>query len=294
MTKELNTNWFDLKNYEVLTSLSIEDWASVLESRHYINGLCDYAKGKSDEDFEWDLQAMADDLKAGHFGADAKVDCYINHDRATEKLIGHPFSTTSVDVLRNYQAWEMAEDKWPGPESNAFQKMRDEWLKPREDGKDRDDLLEAAHAPYDLRFKQYLNRDYIPFLLHLVVDLNAPDEQVLNDMKYLLPLYRKITGYRIPKKLAHKKLFTQKTFDYWIEYGLIPYLDLVLIAKIEDKEITQGKLAELIFPDEFEVDGKYRIRTITKPEAERLMEDATIWALMRQAADEKLANAENT
>ena len=151
-------------------------------------------------------------------------------------------------------------------------------------------LMEVAHAPYDFHFKQYLNSDYIPSSAHVVVNLEAPDEQIKNDFNHWLTHYRKASGCHVPKKKAHEKLFNQKTFDYWVEYGLILYLDLVIVAKLEGKNITQEKLGELIFPDEVDdVDTTYRIRTITAPEADRLIESATRWSLKRQAAREKLA-----
>ena len=118
--------------------------------------------------------------------------------------------------------------------------------------------------------------------------MNAPDEQIKKDFSHWLLHYRKAAGYHLPKKKIHKKLFTQKTFDYWIKYGLIPYIDLVLVAKMEGKEITQEKLGELIFPDEPSVDQAYRIRTITKPEAERLIKHKVHQSLIQQAANEKL------
>jgi hypothetical protein len=283
--EKLDTSgWFDLKNYEPLKTMSIEGWASVLESRAYCHEVYDY--DAKQEDLEWTLQAMADELKAGYFVVDPFVDGYINEDYAKEKLMGHPFSTSSVDSLRNYEAWDMANDRWPSRELSVFQKIRDEWQKPcenNEDGENKDDLLEVAHAPYDFHFKQYLNSDYIPSLAHVVISLEAPDEQIENDFSHWLTHYRKAAGCHIPKNKAHEKLFSQKTFDYWIEYGLIPYLDLVLIAKIEGKVITQETLGELIFPDESNLNLEYRIKTVTKPEAERLMEYSTRWSLLHQA-----------
>jgi hypothetical protein len=79
---------------------------------------------------------------------------------------------------------------------------------------------------------------------HVVINLSASDEQFKNDFSHWLTHY-----WQAINDQHQKMLFTQADFDYWIEYGVIPYLDLVLIAKIEDKKITQNKMAQLVFPN---------------------------------------------
>lgn len=74
---------------------------------------------------------------------------------------------------------------------------------------------------------------------HVVINLSASDEQIKNDFSHWLTHYRQAINYQ-----HLKMLFTQADFEYWVEYGVIPYLDLVLIAKIEDKKITQNKMAQ--------------------------------------------------
>jgi hypothetical protein len=172
-------------------------------------------------------------------------------------------------------------------EVDKCEKERDEYKKEFDDDENYQDFIrEARRIPYDFRRKQYFNRDYISSQAHVTVDLDATDEQIENDFSHWLKHYRKASGYRVPKKKVHEKLFSQKTFDKWIECGLIPYLDLVIVAKMEGKTISQEKLGEVIFPDEPECNLDYRIRTITKPEAERLMEESTWWSILAQIANE--------
>jgi uncharacterized protein DUF6387 len=289
VAEELDTSWFDLKNYDALKAMSIEGWASALQARANIFEIYDYAILKGQDIASTQLQLMADELKDGYFEFDGMIDSYVNEDHTAERLTWHSFSTLSVGSLKNHEAWNMTENKYSSSEWIAFQKMRDEWQKPWEGDDKKEDIKDAAHAPYDFRFKQFLNRDYISSHAHVVINLDFPDEQIINDLKQWLTHYRKAAGYNVPKRLAHKRVFTQSSFDNWIKDGVIPYLDLVIVAKIEGKEITQNKLGKVIFPDEFDVDTEYRIRTITKPEAERLMEDSTRWSLMFQAAFEKVA-----
>jgi hypothetical protein len=174
-------------------------------------------------------------------------------------------------------------------EADKIEKAHEEYTKEFDGDENYHDFIREAHrTPYDFRHKQYFDRDYISSSAHVTIDLDATNEQIKNDFSHWLTHYREASGYRVPKKIVHKKSFTQKTFDTWIKFGLIPYLDLVLVAKIEGKEITQEKLGELIFPDETTTNRnlEYRIRTITKPEAERLMEDSTRWSILAEAAAE--------
>lgn len=97
---------------------------------------------------------------------------------------------------------------------------------------------EIAYTPHDFHIKQHSHFDLEPSA-HVVINLSASDEQIKNDFSHWLTHYRQAINYQ-----HLKMLFTQADFEYWVEYGVIPYLDLVLIAKIEDKKITQNKMAQ--------------------------------------------------
>ncbi len=111
----------------------------------------------------------------------------------------------------------------------------------------------------------------------MTINLFATDEQIKQDFTDWLENSRRMADIK-----PQKKLFSQVNFDYWIEYGVIQYLDLVLIAKIEGKKITQNQLARLIFPNEHEIDIVERLRKVTKPTAESLMKNQTYKSLSLQ------------
>lgn len=108
------------------------------------------------------------------------------------------------------------------------------------------------------------------------IDLSASDEQVRNDFEKWLKDYRKNTEH---KHEPVKKNFTDKDMSKWVEYRVLPYLDLMLVAKYEGKKIRQKKIVELIFPDYVELD---KLRKTIKPEAERLMKYKTLSAIAAQ------------
>lgn len=120
------------------------------------------------------------------------------------------------------------------------------------------------------------------------INLYATDEQIKEDFNQWLIHARKATNNQ-----RQKKLFTQADFDYWIEYGVIPYLDLMLIARIEGKKITQNKLARLIFPDEYDVDVAERLRKVTKPTAQELLSNEVHQTLLAQFSSEKANGIKN-
>ena len=81
---------------------------------------------------------------------------------------------------------------------------------------------------------------------------------------------------------SSKKNFTDKNLSDWMQWRLLPYIDLMLAAAIEKKEITQPKMARLIFNDEYEVDIVDRLRRTTKPKAEWLIKEETLLAINAQ------------
>ncbi len=361
MAKELDTSWFDLKNYEPLKSMSIEDWALMLQTRYFINDEYDFfikqkTLGQVDDNDLYTqeyIEKLTGHLKHKRCSLVDSFEYYTAKSFVNDDDVNNSFSISSVNSLTVIESWDIAEDSTFGADidyQSIYQKTRDkhafqslmldaiwhrvgkmfcakgeavyakniakeglsaesllefekevdkykneadegkkeldEYKKEFDDDESYQDFIrEARRIPYDFRHKQYFNRDYISPQAHVTINLNATDEQIENDFSHWLTHYRKASGYCVPKKKAHEKLFTQNTFDFWIEFGLIPYLDLMLVAKIEGKEeITHAKYGELIFPDESIEDPEYRIRTVTIPEAKRLMEDSTWWSILEQVA----------
>lgn len=83
-----------------------------------------------------------------------------------------------------------------------------------------------------------------------------------------------------------KELYIQKDFDHWIWCGVIPYIDLMLVADIEYKGITQEELGAIIFPNDPDpdLDTLERIRQVTKPLAEELILNKMYKTLLAQLA----------
>lgn len=94
----------------------------------------------------------------------------------------------------------------------------------------------------------------------ITVDLNAPDSAILKSFKEWLKKERTNSPIDAgaPKKPA---------FNWWSDYGLLPYLDLNLWSLETDNHIPDRVMANAIFGDTF---GEDRLRKTVKPLASDL------------------------
>ena len=112
----------------------------------------------------------------------------------------------------------------------------------------------------------------------LTIELAGTDEQIKSDFSRWLHEHRKTTNYK-----GRENFFTIKDFEKWNTLKILPYLDLSIIAKAEEKSSTQNMLGRMLFPNEYNVDLTERIRRSVKPLAKLLMESNIIDALIHQA-----------
>ncbi|MGJ0492756.1 DUF6387 family protein [Methylobacter sp.] len=284
MTEELDTSWFDLKNYEVLKTLSIDEWAEVLSTRyHNYDSLIELDRpwrlGKLPNSF---LLARATRVKKGIVINDKKNDAHLTY-KVESILKGNSFSTVSVNSLSSYELAQLAVDNNLSQVWEACKHMRELEANLYDNDSDlipNTNLTDIALTPHDDNIRQHLDTSYP--LAYVAIDLYATDEQIKEDFNHWLTNYRREVKHQSPKRL-----FKQADFDRWIRYSVIPYLDLTFIAKIEGKTITQNKMAHMIFPEEYEVDIVGRLRQVTIPMAEKLIGNKTHEALSAQSVFEK-------
>lgn len=100
----------------------------------------------------------------------------------------------------------------------------------------------------------------------VAVELNSSDEVILDDFKNWLIEARKHTG-----KQAFQKLFSEARLRRWHDARVLEYLDLTTWHKNNGMEITQGQIAEVIFPDDRTGGATERVRKTTKPLVNELM-----------------------
>lgn len=98
------------------------------------------------------------------------------------------------------------------------------------------------------------------------IDLYHSDEQILDDLRQLLPVIRKTKG--VPYGAKDLKLPEIKKA---IENRVIPYLDLEIWAEITGVKITQNTMGNALFPDTPDIDTTEKIRRTVRPLAHEVM-----------------------
>lgn len=252
--KQLETDWFDLKKYRVLNEFDLKQWYQQLSIR-------------SDMFYRWnDATEFAQRIKQNPIIDDFNEREWENH--YLNKLVRPFVMGTPAHVLI---------DAFNNEKLNAVLarlKSGDEVYF------DEDESAISDTMPFDEICRLYEIETY--GFANVSVDLMASDEQIKADFNQWLAAQRKRTKcYEISKKNLRKN-FTDANLAEWVEYKLLPYMDLMFIKSVEQKEIQQTEIAELIFADEYNVDIIDRLRRSTQSKAELLMRDDTLNAIALQ------------
>lgn len=260
MAEELDTSWFDLKNYEKLNELDFWGWEKQLSKRcrvrddkeraafslkeikinpiiEYRTPLRDYKAWKQSGSNE------CDDIDAAmyaHFSENYKPWW---HDPAVR-----PFNTYSVMSTPALFNWQHKDSDKPSVVTVDL----------------------AANDCYNGLDDRIGN---------ISIDLTATDEQIKSDFSHWLAEYRKAINYE-----SYKKEFTDKDLSDWVKWRLLPYIDLTLVAAIEKKTITTAEIGRLIYPytEHHSVDITERMRKTVIPKANWLFINETLQALRAQ------------
>jgi hypothetical protein len=261
MSTELDVSWFDLKKYDALAELDLSGWHQQLLTRNHITVLIENNELLDAEKIIKKLQNQP---------IVSLLDSNYWENQKKYNLSTFPFNTFSVRSTPIVHIWLNRNESRIG---NSIWNLCDiDYL---------DSLDEAERkiidTPFDLLCKQAHIQETEKFT-NITIDLTATDEQILNDFQHWLSEYRKAIGYK-----SKNKNFINKNLKDWFESQLLPYIDLTLSVAIEQKKITQVKIAELIFQDS----GKYfdkvdRLRRTTKPKADWLIRDETLRAIEAQ------------
>jgi len=258
MAEELDTSWFDINKYEKLRSLDLWGWHTQISIR---NGI----RRDKEDAAKWLERIKINPIIDGDGdddNCDCDCDCEVEvEDREVEYDSRFPFNTDSVMSTSALFIWYSATDS----------RLNDVWACCELDNYSEITAKQEAliTTPYDLLSKER-GIDGVG-LTNVYVDLTASDAQIMSDFRHWLTEYRKFAGYE-----SNKKNFTDKNLSEWVQWRLLPYIDLTLVAAIEEKEITQATAAWLIFGnDANKVDIVDRLRRTTKPKAEWLFRDKT-------------------
>lgn len=124
-------------------------------------------------------------------------------------------------------------------------------------------LEEGLDVPYDEKLKaagvQAGDR------AHIVVEMDAPDDVIIEHFREWLKKHREANG-KVPG-------ISETDVRKWSQHRVLPYLDLVILSKIANVQLTNFEIGCKLFSDMLSVDVAEKVRKTTAPLAERLVGD---------------------
>lgn len=286
--------WFDLKNYKVTAEFSAKDWLFHLHLRATITSMAHMLKfehsllipklqelreaGSTEAMYVLDLIDVTEAIRnsptelslPGNFYWDA-AGCITSQETLPANQSIKPLTLHCLLQQKNSDQiavedgeadesslalWKNLE-KTETPEFEEIEIQSNASLTEILSKEDHHDIF--AHIPnIEIIFPKKIGQQW-----HnpaLTVDLNAPDAAILTAFKEWLKSQRANppTGAKVSRKPA---------FDWWSDYGLLPFLDLSVWSLETDNHIPDRVMANAISGDTF---GEDRLRKTVKPLASDL------------------------
>lgn len=256
---KMNTNkpdycpdWFDLELYKNLENFNRSDWAiSVFARKLAYDDLKERKPTEINAEFErWYLSVCFAQIRM----AKSKQSELKNDDAVS--LVDY------FDVLIAYEDLFLSNDL---ELQSTFDEVRNEILKNK-------DEFSKDYKPTD--YLDILNRDGINKNvsqkgdLVLSISLGCSDDVILEEIKKQLSIAR--SKYN-DKNFSDGKRISDNEMKSLIENRIIPYIDLMIWGKITGKSLTQAQIANLLFPDLYDVDIVAKLRQTTIKKAMNLL-----------------------
>jgi hypothetical protein len=257
-----DTTWFNLKNYYAVKGFGLGEWYTQVSIRNYMWWCAD----NNLDEFRRLCNTWIEVIKTNPIIPDSTEEngqWEGQHDIDPE-LVSSVYSTPAMYFWFALHENEL-NDVWHACNLENKLEATEEQIK-------------LAYTPLDLL---YLKRGIdCGECANIFVELAATDEQLIDDFKKWLSTCREAYGYH-----SFKNNFTEKDFAAWYKWRVLPYWDLLLVAKAEQKEIKKKRIARIIFSDDTSASGDElaaRLRRSTKPRAKWLMRAETPGAMLAQ------------
>ena len=290
MSEQLDISWFDLEKYNELSNLDLIGWLRQIEVRCYIDTLlhdensifnCQSFEGLSSTHLE--LLYLDEYARAEAFLTAIKENPVIPNDPNSQDfdlewrkdILAHPFNTYSVFstpaiFARNVGTSQKLSEVWESCEAGNWS-----------DASSLD--IKNCYTPIDTFIAQSGMID-CETQTNVTIDLTVTDEQIKEEFAHWLKHYRKYSGYSSPKKDLKSKLdFAKADINSWVNFQLLAYVDLRLVAEFEKKFISNPQIINLLYPFLANADDKLE-RTKTK--SKWLLKESTITAIQAQIRKE--------
>ena len=266
-------SWFNIENYSICDSFSRYSWEySILLRQLLINEISLKDRTKKNGKKQLANQLLINRLieisspkillKASAMKSEESIPSFLEKEKSISDL-------SYCDLLTIYENLQYQENKSLDYMKDII-KHRDEC---HEMFKEEDKKLgiSDAHASWINYFDEgfYPNDwsvfDNIPQYeeddAHITVNLRNNDEDIINSFKEWLQNTRQKTDIIRSNRISDKELTKLSQFK------ILAYIDLFLWMKITDIRLTQYQIANLLYPNEFDIDIKERLKACTIPRA---------------------------
>lgn len=285
---------FNIENYNFLNTYTLDDWHDAIANRLLYSMKSNYDKrnptpdqydygweGKYNKDRVefWEIISVNPDLRRRPLThsnlkdlppmSHGAVVIQMNSDYP-ERDEGIVMPLTLNDLMYLFESAELSD--------LANDKIRLSEVSPTS----LDDYQKGDHAAHNTEVEIYKKYDRAllslddPYQAFISIDLSASNEQILDSFSHWLNDQRKSE----PKIRSHR--ITQKDLDDWRTAKIIPYFDLINLAKIDGIRISNHKIGDLLFPDEVDVDVAERVRKVTQPKADKVFHHDTVGIMAAQ------------
>lgn len=286
-SSSLIPSWFDITKYQVNENFPLLDWALNLSVRAQVNWQLTYGKD-IDQAREWfDIIRENGFLNRNvteSFLSEAKADCRAEKYKPGFGIVYSLPLQRAIEICDFIQSDTKLKFNLAVVEDRRFGRKNEtelyaDWGECRPERWYREELPELHYDDlYD---------DYGSFSPHVCVDLNAPDETLVEAFKDWLKATRKnegCEGANLPEKISAKLV------DRWKNAAILPYLDLLSYQRLEGVTLPAHVIGNAIFPVTAVFDTTEAVRKTTRPNAEKALMNAN--GIMRHAliADELQKN----
>ena len=264
---KLDTSWFKPENYSSLPELSLLDWYKEIIYRTSIKNALPWILGL-DSKVVAQFAKLLEVIKEEGLVLRKRKPLYLNglsYPYLRDSNL-YPADTHSVKAIPASLLKFVVD--------NGLLSSFDKSYEAVSKGKATDEQFKDSYGSFD-DMQRRAGADVSH--AHITVNLDATDTQIETDFKEWLSSYRLSNESKTPKNDVN-----QATINKWVRSGVLQYIDLKLVADMEQKKITAKQLAVLIFPNEFDEDTTRRISETTKKHAEEILSGSFMNAFEHQ------------
>lgn len=266
-------DWFDIDNYNICTSFTRYSWEYALLFRRFT---IQFVSNRNSNQNQYEVEYYKKQIKqyaskeflleASSMKCEDSCHSFLEKEESISNI-------SYCDLLTMYENLQYHDNKSIHYMSEII-KNRDKCYKMFK--KEEEKLGIFDEHPF---WGDYLSEDILPDNWSVFaeiplyedseafarVNLRNNDEDIINSFKEWLQKTRAIRGQKKTNKMSDNEL------NRLAQFKVLPYIDLYLWAELTGEKLTLYQMASLLYPDEYEIDIKERLRSCTIPRAKALI-----------------------